>query len=376
MIAQTSGERKSPAPEAVPSPAPSDNSNRNEPAIQSTPEPPLSNRIPNETTAAPARKRPIERVSAAQPCEVCGKPDWCSRAGDLLLCARNLHDGIEDFTYVGLTKDGASGMYRLEKTQGSIAGNGSPVGMASDLSPSDTPCGTPDGGLEEIDDGLDLEDLHARCTEALTSERKQALADLLKLPPVVIGSLDIGWWAERDAWLRDEEPPRWANQPGCWSFPERDASGKLVGLNLRFPFHDQSGHAVRSHVGRRGLTLPAGWREQSDPLVCVEGPSDVLAGRLIGLNCIGRPSNTGGGDLIAEACKGRKLILLGENDRKNDGCWPGKDGVQVLRRKLNKAWGRPPHSAFPPGEAKDLRAWVLSQLNDYSINTEELEQDE
>ncbi|MFQ5502846.1 MAG: hypothetical protein ACE5EQ_11200, partial [Phycisphaerae bacterium] len=165
----------------------------------------------------------------------------------------------------------------------------------------------------------------------------------MKLPAVVIGSLDIGWWAGRDAWLRDEEPPRWADQPGCWTFPERDASGRLVGLSLRFPFHNQSGRAVRSHVGRRGLTLPAGWRDLSDPVVCVEGPSDVLAGRFIGLNCIGRPSNSGGGDLIAETCKGRKLILVGENDRKNDGSWPGKDGVQVLRRKLNKAWGRPPH---------------------------------
>jgi hypothetical protein len=185
------------------------------------------------------------------------------------------------------------------------------------------------------------------------------------LPVRALDVLDIGRWADRDAWLRSEEPPRWAGKPGCFTLPEHDGDGTLVGLSLRFPFTDASGRAVLSHLRMRGLTLPAGWQNLPDPMVIAEGPTDLLAGRLIGMNYIGRPADSGGPDHIARACRGRKLILLGENDRKVDGRWPGREGVRLLGRKLAREPDRPPHDAFPLEDQKDLRSRVLHRLSQF-----------
>jgi hypothetical protein len=89
--------------------------------------------------------------------------------------------------------------------------------------------------------------------------------------------------------------------------------------------------------GRRGLSLTVDWRELHDPIILVVGPSDVLAGRYAGLNVIGRPSNSGGADLLVHACRNRLVIVVGENDRKPDGLWPGKEGAEAVARKLEMA---------------------------------------
>ena len=95
-----------------------------------------------------------------------------------------------------------------------------------------------------------------------------------------------------------------------------------------------------------------------DPILIAEGASDVLAGRAMGLNVIGRPSNTGGVEQGAQACRNRQVIVLGENDRKPDGRWPGREGAELVARNLEAAWDRPVPVAFPPEGIKDLRDWV------------------
>ena len=100
------------------------------------------------------------------------------------------------------------------------------------------------------------------------------------------------------------------------------------------------------------MTLPNGWREAPDPVIVVEGPSDVLAGRAIGLNVIGRPSNSGGAELLARACRDRRVIVLEENDRRPDGRWPGREGAEAVARKLEASWGRPVPVVLPPARAK------------------------
>jgi hypothetical protein len=85
--------------------------------------------------------------------------------------------------------------------------------------------------------------------------------------------------------------------------------------------------------GRRGLTLPRGYQDLPDPVYIPEGPSDSLAGRWMGKNCVGRPSNGGGADLVAKLLQGRQVIVLGENDQHTDKTgqvvWPGEKANQV-----------------------------------------------
>jgi hypothetical protein len=76
----------------------------------------------------------------------------------------------------------------------------------------------------------------------------------------------------------------------------------------------------------------------------VEGPTDTLALAACRLSVVGRPSNTGGVELLANLLgsldPSRMIVVVGENDRKPDGSWPGKEGAkrtaEELARKLNR----------------------------------------
>jgi hypothetical protein len=106
--------------------------------------------------------------------------------------------------------------------------------------------------------------------------------------------------------------------------PEADATGAVVGLNRRFP----DGSKTMLPGGRRGLILPAGWRERPGPVFLVEGPTDAAAMTVASLTAVGRPSNTGGvahlADLLGDLDPGPAVVVVGENDRKPTGDWPGR----------------------------------------------------
>jgi hypothetical protein len=179
------------------------------------------------------------------------------------------------------------------------------------------------------------------------------LAGVLRLPPAALDVLPIGWWPDRRWW--NPETNQEEGEPGCWTFAEYDSQDRIVGVGLRWP----AGHKGQLAGGRRGLILPADWRDLPDPVIVAEGPSDVLAGRAVGLNVIGRPSNSGGSELLAQVCRHRQVIILGENDRRQDGRWPGKDGAEAVARKLEADWCRPVPVAYPPPDRKDLRTWIV-----------------
>jgi hypothetical protein len=115
---------------------------------------------------------------------------------------------------------------------------------------------------------------------------------------------------------------------------------------------------------RRGLTIPSGWDAGSEPVLLVEGPSDVLACTLAGLPCVGRPSNLGGVDLLVgllpRVAAERPVIVVGENDRKDDGAWPGLAGAVAVAEQLGKQLRRPIRWAMPPEGSKDVRAWFIA----------------
>lgn len=180
-----------------------------------------------------------------------------------------------------------------------------------------------------------------RYARDLSPERRTKLAQCLGLPTASLDALPlIGWYGS------------------AWTFPEYDGAGLVVGLATR----DTDGGKKMLRGGHRGLTISDGWRDRPGALFVPEGASDVLALSHVGLAAVGRPSNAGGADqlaaLLANLPAGQDVIVLGENDHKDDGTWPGKSGAEKVAATLTSKLARSIHVAFPPKEYKDARDWV------------------
>ena len=93
----------------------------------------------------------------------------------------------------------------------------------------------------------------------------------------------------------------------------------------------------------------------------VEGGSDVAACLTVGLCVVGRPSNVGGLAYLTQLLRpirDRRIVVVGERDKKPDGRYPGKDGGTRTWERLRDRLARRVEWRMPPGKAKDMRAWV------------------
>lgn len=189
-------------------------------------------------------------------------------------------------------------------------------------------------------------DLAFDFASAMTDDRRAALARELRLPADAVYALPgIGW-------NEDHGGPH-------WTFPEVDGGLRVVGITRRYA----GGTKKAMGGGSRGLTVPPRFADSTGPVFVVEGASDVLALSLCGLAAVGRPNNAGGAEqlaaLLRAAPRDRLVYVMGENDRKSDGKWPGRDGAEKVARRLAELLGAPARVAFPPDGVKDCRAWVL-----------------
>jgi len=193
--------------------------------------------------------------------------------------------------------------------------------------------------------------------------RLRGLAEQLGVPVKTLEELGVGWSSD-----------------GWWSFPERDATGRVIGINRRFP--DGSKRAVAS--SKRGLYLSPVWSDRPGPLLLVEGGSDTAALLGAGLAAVGLPSAGGGRDhvvrLLESVPEDRAVVIVGEDDRLKNGeprklppehrpdcpgcrvCWPGKAAALTLGGQLTQLTGRVVSVVLPPAGAKDSRAWVQSAV--------------
>jgi len=166
-----------------------------------------------------------------------------------------------------------------------------------------------------------------------------------ELAAELLAALGLPTWAAEHlpavgvGWL---EPTR--KKSGQWSFRERDGGGKTVGVSTRPRGDGPKGFVRDTH---RGLTVPDGWEGRAvaqGRLYLVEGASDTLALWAAGLAVIGRPSNVGGvadtAGLLKDLARGVRVIVVGENDRKPDGRWPGRVGAWLVALQLGKRLGR------------------------------------
>lgn len=268
-------------------------------------------------------------VTPQRPCAVCHGHDGCSTTPDgLMLCRRR--DGAQPgFRHLGPAQgDRSWHLYRREGDDRNGHHSATPR-------PSRPPL-----------DWSTRADLFQR---NLTVELRQELAQVLGVAEACILGLHVGYMID--------------DQGGAWTFPEQDGQGNFVGISRRW----RDGRKRALPGGRRGLTIPDGWRDRPGPILLPEGASDVLALWSLNLCAVGRPSNMGGVDHLASLLHDlpgdRDIIVLGEHDPKPDGTWPGRDGARHTAQELARRLRRPVQWALPPGGAKDARAWLQAQAD-------------
>lgn len=170
----------------------------------------------------------------------------------------------------------------------------------------------------------------------------------------------------------------------CWAFPERNHNGEVVGISRRLVTPHEG--LAKMSVGGRGLTYVSGvvFPRDEGPVLIVEGGSDTAAGITLGRNVIGRPSCTGGMKhlfpMLKRLSAERRIIVVAERDKRphEDGtkcqgcqlCWPGKVGAVRLQKELNRRLKQRVIWLMPPDRFKDLRGWFNAQNVDVE-NTDE-----
>lgn len=116
---------------------------------------------------------------------------------------------------------------------------------------------------------------------------------------------------------------------------------------------------IRKESGILASASPIPGGETDLPIVVVEGMSDACAAYDLGLPSIGRPNDNGGMDILVDLVRGRRVIIVGENDKKADGKWPGQVGASMALKTCS-ASTKNARIIYPPAHLKDLRAWRVN----------------
>lgn len=154
----------------------------------------------------------------------------------------------------------------------------------------------------------------------------------------------------------------WNIDEECFTFPEQDGQGKVIGLNRRF----KDGTKKQMMGSARGITVPYDWDQGTGPLYIVEGPTDTAAMICAGLCAWGRPSNTGGVAFLAEAIQklpeAIPVVIVGENDKKPDGLWPGLTGAISVAGSLSEKVMQTVKWTMAPTDFKDVREYLTGEM--------------
>ncbi len=173
---------------------------------------------------------------------------------------------------------------------------------------------------------------------ARSAPRIKRLAGEWRVPTETLDKLGIGWSAKHCA----------------FTFPELNARQEIIGIMRR---DARTGEKRMIPGSQRGLYIARGWSDPAGPVLIPEGVSDTVVLLALGLAAVGRPSCTGGVDLLADllADVDRQVIVVGENDVKPDGRWPGRDGAKAVAEQLARRLDRDVHWSLPPCGFKDVR---------------------
>ena len=266
----------------------------------------------------------MKRVSKSKPCPICGRPDWCGIAGDdsLAICMRvESSRPSKNGGWVHILKQ-----REYHRRPQRIALHVAKAAEARNAS----------GLAEQVEHWRQVAE-HGGWLEHLSDQLGVSVEALLRF--------GVGW-----------NP-----QESVWTWPLRDAGGRIVGVNRRF-LDGAKRVMPGTHVG---LYVPEGlihtyrslW---TFPLLLVEGGSDAAAGHDLGLPTIGRFSCTGQQDMLADLVRTIRpgvVVIVADADG------PGRFGAERLAHTL-RPLVRALKIVEPPAIHKDLRAWRQAGATD------------
>ncbi len=247
----------------------------------------------------------FRRASKANPCEICGRHDWCGVTDDgyLAVCMRvESNKPSRNGGYLHKLRDGDRPRSRVRRVR---------VPMKS----------------EPV---LDFDKLTEQYEHAARDNDVARLAAVLGLSTDALRRLSIGYDGE------------------SWTFPMRDEERRVTGIRRRF--HD--GRKLSVKGGHEGLFIPLGLSGNSTVLIC-EGPTDTAAMLTLGLAAIGRPNCRGGVKQLVAFCRGRRVAIMADGDE------PGRVGAWILATALKLVCSSVV-VIHPPNEIKDARDWLQS----------------
>lgn len=293
------------------------------------------------------------RASKSRPCPVCHKPDWCLVGvdGDRAVCARihSSHRFGEKAGWLHILSSGSSENDRLPEWS---------AARRAELAAAHAKA-------QELEDqarsSIDFAALARQFAANLDNPRAARLADELGLTEGVLRELGTGETVDHIG--RAHMMPRRDGKPRsvvAWSFPMKNGCGEIIGLRLRG--RDGSKFSY-TYSEPDGLFIPTGITSIVGPagiLFCPEGPTSTAALRALGLRAVGRPNNRMGGRYLLEYCRRLRpcrVVIVGDNDSKADGSWPGREGADEVASLLQKRLPYAVSVMLPPEGIKDVRDW-------------------
>ena len=275
------------------------------------------------------------RVTRAEPCPICEKPDHCGRSADgaVVRCTRIRSDKESK------GRDGSTAwIHRLGETQRLDA-----VVREQPKRPA-------------INWNVEAE-RHYKHPKA--AQMRITMAEQLNVSEASLDALEVGWGCDYEPFA---------------TFPMRNPRGDVTGITRRYA----SGAKKTMKWSRGALFYSLNWFEATaGPVFLPEGASDVAALMTMGLCAIGRFSNLAGAGMLEPLLMTvkRPIVVLCERDEKPDRrgqhdacpancvgcnhCFPGKYGglrtAEVLAKRLR---GRV-HVRFCPDGQKDVRTWLI-----------------
>jgi len=238
------------------------------------------------------------RVTRANPCPVCKKPDWCTYNTQVACCMR--------------------------VTSSKPAKNG---GYIHPLDSRHTNFKMPSKTRKTAE--IDAPSLVAHFASETAPERLCRLALSLGVHRDALAALGAAWAPEHAA----------------WAFPMRDGQGSIIGIRLR----DDTGRKWAVRGSRSGIFVPT--VPPQDVAYVTEGPTDTAAALTLGFYALGRPSCSQGGREIRATCQRLgiyRVVVVADNDG------PGYDGACKVAKEIglkHRVWAPP---------AKDLREHMLA----------------
>lgn len=152
------------------------------------------------------------------------------------------------------------------------------------------------------------------------------------------------------------------NKPdGCLVSTENPADPKaVVCIRTESPVRLKFGWLhIRKDTGILASASPLPGGDTGTHVVIVEGMSDACAAYDLGLVGLGRPNAQGGLEIVADLVRGRACIIVGENDKKANGDWPGQVGASMTLKACAKSTAKA-RILYPPSHVKDLRVWLTN----------------